>query len=143
MKTLEQTPDVVRYILAQNSAVAALVATRIRPNVAASGETFPYLIYNATSSLPYQTKDGTTDLKRVLVTVEIYTKGSGSVSGYDKLQELAAKVRQALDGQAGTIDGHDIQKIEYETSRNYYQEAGRIDGIYLMEQDFLIHAKTN
>ena len=45
-------------ILSQDSDVAALAGTRIYPNVAKQGSTFPFIVYQTTNVTPNDTKDG-------------------------------------------------------------------------------------
>jgi len=139
MKSLEQTPNIIYKILKNNSNVYSLVNNRIYPIVAdqAASAQQSYIVYRRTGSNLTRSKDGNSGLANLMVEIEIYT------NSYDSLIELATKVRQALDGQAGELYGHSIQVIAYESTRDNYQDAAALDGIFMLQQDYLIIANTN
>ncbi len=139
MKSLEQTPNVVYKILRDTSSVFDIVDERIYPIVAAQSASAqePYIVYRRTGSNLTRSKDGNSGLGNMMVEVEIYA------NTYDVLTDLATKVRQTLDGQAGTLYGHSIQVIAYESTRDNYQDAAALDGIFMLQQDYLIIANTN
>lgn len=137
MKSMEETPNVVRYLLLQSANVTALVGQRVSANKADQAATFPFIIYRRTNADFANSKDGNSGLARVIVEVEVYA------SNYDTLVATAAAARRAIDNQKGTIDGHDIKLIQYEATRDQYQDAAEYDGIHMLQQDYLIYANTN
>lgn len=139
MKSLEQTPNVVYKILLNNTAVFNIVGDKIFPIVASqnTNASDPYIIYRGTGSNLARSKDGNSGLANMMVEVEIYA------NNYNTLTDLATKVRQALDGVAGDQYGHSIQVIAYEATRDNYQDAAALDGVFMLQQDYLIIANTN
>lgn len=139
MKSLEQTPEVVYKILRDASSVYAIVGEKIFPIVASQNTSAQesYIVYRRTGSNLTRSKDGNSGLANMMVEVEIYA------NTYDILIDLSTKVRQALDGQAGSLYGHSIQVIAYESTRDNYQDAAALDGIFMLQQDYLIIANTN
>lgn len=134
MKSLERLPSVVKYLLSQASAVTSIVSDKIRPIKSAQGDTYPLIIYRITNSNLEDSKDGNSNLANVIVEVEMYA------TSYDQLITLSTATRKALDGQSGTIDGHDIKRLKYETARDNYQDAAALDGVYMLQHDYLIIA---
>lgn len=137
MRSMEETPNVVRYLLLQSTAVTSLVAQRISANKADQAATFPFIIYRRTNADFVNSKDGNSGLARLIVEVEIYT------NNYDSLLTLAAAARRAIDNNRGVIDNHDIKLIQYEATRDQYQDAAEYDGVHMLQQDYLIFANTN
>jgi len=137
MKAAELVQDCVRFLLAGSSGITAIVANRIRPQKADQKDPLPYIVYRKTNDNFEATKDGNTSLSRQIIEVEIYA------ASYNQLIGLATLCRQRLDGQGGAIDGHDIKEILYLTSRDDYQDAASLDGVYMIQQDYLIFANTN
>lgn len=137
MKSAELLPSVVRYLLNANASITAIVGEKIRIGKADQGDVAPYIIYRKTNGSFPKSKDGNSSLAMAMVEVEVYAET------YAQLATIATLVRQTLDGQAGTIDGHDIKLLTYETTRDTYQDAAALDGIHMLQQDYLIYANTN
>lgn len=129
MIEVEKSGYGIRNILVSNSTVNAIVNDQVRPHNAAPNDSTSYIVYSF-RDVPYKTKDGTNSLWRLLVTLELYTDTS------DGLDILAAATRHALDGQNGTFGSVEFVSCDYMGKRDYYREAGKLDGIYMMEQDY-------
>ena len=117
-------------ILSNNSDVAAIVSTRIYPNVAKQTSAFPFIVYQTTGVDPTDTKDGVSPLDTntfdVLCFSETYT---GAVS-------LAERVRNALDRNTGTHATIKIQGLSFISSNEHFDIKGEGEGIYVHDLSF-------
>ena len=117
-------------ILANDSDVAAIVSTRIYPNVAKQSTTFPFLVYQTTGIDPNDTKDGVSTVDgnsfEVLCFADTYTEAV----------DLAQKVRVALDRKSGTYNTIEVQSIQYEGSSEHFDVKGDNRGIYVQSLSF-------
>lgn len=137
MKSAELLPSVIEYLLSASTGITALVGDRIRISKADQGDVLPYIIYRKSNGSFPKSKDGNSSLAMAIIEVEVYAET------YSKLADIASKVRQVLDNQKGTIDGHEIKLLTYETTRDTYQDAAALDGVHMLQQDYLIYANTN
>ena len=119
-------------ILSNNTDVAALVDTRIYPNVAKIKTIFPFIIYDVTGDAPDDTKDGvsTLDVNSIMV--------SGYSKTYSEAADLALKIRTALDRNSGTFTGVEIQSIQYQGYNDLFDDDSGDEGIYRKALDFKI-----
>lgn len=82
--------------LSGNTGVAALVGTRIYPNVATEGSAFPLIVYAIVSAVPSHLLDGTDDgLDDVLVQFDCVAED------YDSAMALTRALRAAMLDVAG------------------------------------------
>ena len=96
----------VYSVLAADSAVAALVSTRIYPTIAPEGASLPFLAYRRVETEHVQTKSRTLDdLARARVEVRCVA------STYSGVRTLADKVRLAMHGYAGTVGSYTIRGV--------------------------------
>ena len=114
-------------MLKDDSAVAALVGTRIYPELAEEGAATPYVVYSVVSNTPSDTKEGTPIDEAQL---EIF-----SVSNtYAAANDLADKVRAALDRKSQTVIGTvTVQSIQY---TNEVVEVSEKRDLYISVQDY-------
>lgn len=95
-------------ILANASAVTAIVSTKIYPVQAPQGTVAPFLVYGVISSIPTNTKDRISEIDTMRVQVDCYQKT------YQDCETLASAVRLALDNATGTKNGVLIDGLAYE-----------------------------
>jgi hypothetical protein len=95
----------IRYILSQDSSVAALVFDRIFPNVVPQGEAMPALTFQQISFPRDMTADGPSGLANPRIQVNAHA------TTYSGAKTLAVAVREALNGYHGTVNGIVIQLI--------------------------------
>ncbi len=119
-------------ILANNAPVAALVGTRIFPNVTKVGTTFPFIIYDVESETPTDYKQGVSSLDTDIVTVSAYS------TTYTEASDLALKIRTALDRVSGTYGGVEVQSIKYDGYNDLFDDDSGNEGIYRKALDFNI-----
>ena len=117
-------------ILANDSDVAAIVATRIFPQKVEFTERMPAITYFVIDTTPNNTKNGvsTYDYVRCQIT--------GFGTSYSQAQDLAAKIRTALDYVSGTYAGVVVDKIFFESSDDLYDDNFGEKGIHYVAMDF-------
>jgi hypothetical protein len=54
------------------------------------------------------------------------------------VQSIATAVRNALDGQNGTIATYTVQAITFEDERDIFNDNSAVDGVYMLQQDYFI-----
>jgi len=114
-------------LLVNDSAVSALVGTRIYPELAEEGASAPYVVYSVVSNTPSDTKDGTPIDEAQL---EIFSVGST----YAAANDLADKVRAALDRKSQIVVGTvTVQSIQY---TNEVVEVSEKRDLYISVQDY-------
>ena len=116
-------------LLVNDSAVSAIVGTRIYPELAEEGASAPYVVYSVVSNTPSDTKDGTPIDEAQL---EIFSVGST----YAAANDLADKVRAALDRKSQIVVGTvTVQSIHY---TNEVVEVSEKRDLYISVQDYTV-----
>lgn len=114
-------------LLVNDSAVSAVVGTRIYPELAEEGASAPYVVYSVVSNTPSDTKDGTPIDEAQL---EIFSVGNT----YAAANDLADKVRAALDRKSQIVVGTvTVQSIHY---TNEVVEVSEKRDLYISVQDY-------
>jgi hypothetical protein len=114
-------------LLVNDSAVSAIVGTRIYPELAEEGASAPYIVYSVVSNTPSDTKDGTPIDEAQL---EIFSVSST----YAAANDLADKVRAALDRKSQIVVGTvTVQSIHY---TNEVVEVSEKRDLYISVQDY-------
>jgi archaellin len=120
-------------ILTTNAAVSALVSTRVYPNVNFNSKTqYPYIVFQNTDDDPHDTKSGVSSLNTASILVKCFSNNALAV------EELAEKVRIALDRKKGTYGTIVVQSIQYKSMMNSFefQEIDSNDGLFMTAQNF-------
>ena len=114
-------------LLVNDSAVSAIVGTRIYPELAEEGASAPYVVYSVVSNTPSDTKDGAPVDEAQL---EIFSIGNT----YAAANDLADKVRAALDRKSQIVVGTvTVQSIHY---TNEVVEVSEKRDLYISVQDY-------
>ena len=120
-------------ILSTDSDVAAIVSTRIFPNVARESTAFPFLIYTTNGVDPNDTKDGASTLDTNDVMISCYSET------YSQASDLAQKIRVAMDRiNEGTYGGEQIQSSQFQSYNDIFDDTSGDAGIYRKALDFEI-----
>jgi hypothetical protein len=121
-------------ILTNNSDVAALVGTRIYPNVAKQGSTFPFIVYQTTNVSPNDTKDGVSTVDENSFDVLCFA------DSYSAAVDLAQKARIALDRKTGTYptSGVQVQSIQFSSYDEDFEIEGDGMGLYVQTLSFVL-----
>ena len=114
-------------MLKDDSAVSALVGTRIYPELAEEGAATPYVVYSVVSNTPVDTKDSAPVDEAQL---EVFSVADT----YAEANDLADKVRAALSRQEKTVaDTVTVQSIKY---TNEVTEVSAERNMYISVQDY-------
>lgn len=117
-------------ILTNDSAVSAIVGTRVFPQKVEFDERMPAITYFVVGTTPNNTKNGVSTYD--YVTAQI----TGFGTNYAEAQDLADKIRTALDYVSGTYAGVVIDKIFFQTSQDLYDDGFGEKGIHYVAMDF-------
>jgi len=122
-------------ILTNATAVTDIVGSQIFPDMATQQAVYPFIVYEVSSTIPTDTKDGPSKLDEVSVNVMCYS------NSYAQAQELASKVRIALDRTRGTFAGVEIQSIQF---TNQFSTAMSFEKkVYVLEQNYDVREVRN
>ena len=117
-------------ILSNVVAISDLVGTRIFPQKIPYGQQMPSITYFVIDTTPNNTKNGasTYDYTRCQITAFGKT--------YSEAQDLATKIRAALDYKTGTDAGVVISKCFFEDANDVFDDSFGEDGIHYVAMDF-------
>lgn len=114
-------------MLKDDSAVSALVGTRIYPELAEEGAATPYVVYSVVSNTPVDTKDSAPVDEAQL---EVFSVADT----YAAANDLADKVRAALSRQEKVVyDTVTVQSIKY---TNEVTEVSAERNLFISVQDY-------
>lgn len=126
----------VYTILKANSAVAALVGTRVYALKAPQPATAPYITYQRISGERTRDTRGPTGRARARIQVDCYA------TGYAGANALANAVRKSLDGYRGTVASVRVWSIALESDLDFYED-GVDPPLYRVTMDFFVtHDET-
>lgn len=120
--------DAIYYLLTNDAAVAAIVGTRIYPDLATQGATYPFIVYGIEQTQPSDTKDGPSVLDVVTFSVMSFAKS------YVQARDMAKAVRAELDRYSGTAAMVDIQSIKFVNQMSNQMEVDK--HVFIIEQIF-------
>ncbi len=116
-------------MLKDDSAVAALVGTRIYPELAEEGAATPYVVYSVVSNTPVDTKDSAPVDEAQL---EVFSVADT----YAAANDLADKVRTALSRKSKTVyKTATVQSVKY---TNEVTEVSAERNMYISVQDYTV-----
>jgi len=116
-------------MLKDDSAVSALVGTRIYPELAEEGAATPYVVYSVVSNTPVDTKDSAPVDEAQL---EVFSVADT----YAAANDLADKVRAALSRKSKTVyKTATVQSVKY---TNEVTEVSAERNMYISVQDYTV-----
>jgi len=122
-----ETGKAIYKLLKDSSAVGAICADRIFPEMAQQDAVLPFIVYTVTDTTPAATKNATSKLDTARV--ELYCVSDD----YEVGMNLGIAVRGALDRQSGTLSGVEVQSIDFDTSDVQFDPDQRV---YVLEQTY-------
>jgi hypothetical protein len=126
---------IVYNILSNNSALTALVSSRINPIRIPQESAFPAIAYNLVSVIasPTNTSHSRTDFARVQV--------SSFGTTFADVMDTAAEVRAAFESvnYPDTFNGVYCQAIEFDGEVHLAEDEAGFAGVYHIAQDFIIN----
>ena len=94
-------------ILTNDSDVSAIIGTKVYPQIAAQGATFPFVVYVLQDNSPSDTKSGVSTLDEIRYDIV------AAAETYTELSSLTERIRLALDRYTGTVEGVVIDSIQF------------------------------
>ena len=105
---MRETRQAIHDLLAANTDVTDIVGTKIFSIFAPQGQVPPFIIFRIIGTDPTDTKDGASDLDTPFADILSYHDDA------DQAQDLATKVRIAIDRFSGVLNDVVIQSIRYD-----------------------------
>lgn len=99
----------------------------VHPEIAPESTEFPFVVYSIQNIVPSDVKQTTSKLDES--TLEVYVMSAN----YSECMTVAAECRSALDRNAGTFNGVEVQSISFDTAEigfNQEQECYFVEQIY-------------
>jgi len=122
-----ETGKAIYKLLKDSSAVGAICADCIYPELAQQDADAPFVVYTVVDTTPSDTKTSTSKIDTARV--ELYCVGDD----YETIMNLGIAVRGALDRQSGTISGVQVQSINFDASDIQFDSDQRV---YVLEQTY-------
>jgi len=122
-----ETGKAIYKLLKDSSAVGAICADRIYPELAQQDVDTPFIVYTVTDTTPSPTKNATSKLDTARV--ELFCISDD----YEQAMNLGIAVRTALDRVSGDVSGVQVQSIDFDTSDIQYDPDQRV---YVLEQTY-------
>lgn len=119
-------------ILTGDSAVIALVGSRVYPQIAAQGAAFPFVVYLVNDLTPSDTKSGVSTLDEVRYEVLAIAET------YAEAADLNEKIRTALDRYTGTVSGVVIDSIQFTELEVDFDDNSET---YIVNSEYVIRVK--
>jgi len=126
--------NAVYNILSNNSALTAVVGSRINPLRLPQGSAFPAITLHVISNVPHMSKSGPSKTDFARVQVDIYG------TTYQSVYQTAELVRTALQiATPGTFNAVTVQVIEYDGEIEMVEDQAGFAGVYHVSQDYIIN----
>lgn len=120
--------------------IAAMVGTRIRPQLNLTAETtsLPYIVYTVDSNAPTNMKgtaNGISKLDVIGVTISFFH------NNYESVVDGGTAVRRVLDYAVGTGDYDNIQHVSFQGEGYEFDEDYKPRGLYILNQSYQFRIK--
>jgi len=129
-----ETGKAIYKLLKDSADVGAIAGDKIYPEVALQTEDFPLVIYTIRDQSPSPHKDGTSNLDTAGVEIVSCSKN------YAQCMDLAIACRDAVDRVGGTVNGVQVQSIQFRTQGIEYDY---ISGAYMVTQNYDIRIQRD
>lgn len=123
--------SLVTFLLADGT-VSGLVAARMYPILLPQEPSYPAIVYSLASSTRLHALDGPPGRASHRVQIDCYAET------YKEAHQLAAAVRQRLDGYAGLMGSTEVGYVSLDNEQDLYDDDARVHRVL---QDFLISHK--
>lgn len=126
--------NAVYNILSNNSALTAVVSTRINPLRIPQESAFPAISYQMISVIPHPSKSGAS--KSDFARIQINSFGTT----YQSAVQVADLVRTAMQVTLpATFNAVLVQSCEYDSEVHMTEDNADFAGVYHIAQDFIIN----
>ena len=120
---------IIYSLLSTNTGVTNLVGNKIYPIEAPQTIAFPYIVFQAISNMPTNTKSGVSSMDKTRIQVTIVAKKQSEIDS------IGAAVRSALDFIKTPAP---IQIITYEGEVDMFSYPSGQDGVFEKAQDYFL-----
>ena len=126
--------NAVYNILSNNSALTAVVSTRINPLRISQGSSFPAISYQLVSVVPNPSKSGPSESD--FARIQINSFGLT----YQSAVQVADLVRAAMEKTLpATFNSVFVQAIEYDGEAHLSEDNADFAGVFHIAQDYIIN----
>ena len=126
--------NAIYNILSNNSALTAVVSTRINPLRIPQGSSFPAISYQLISVIPNPSKSGAS--KSDFARVQINSFGTT----YQSAVQVADLVRLAMEKTLpATFNSVVVQSCEFDSEVHMTDDNADYEGVYHIAQDYIIN----
>lgn len=129
-----ETGKAIYKLLKDSAAVGAIAGDKVYPEVALQTDDFPLVIYTIRDQSPSPHKDGTSNLDTAGVEIVSCSKN------YSQAMDLAIACRDAVDRVGGTVNGVEVQSIQFRTQGVEYDYVSEA---YMVTQNFDIRIQRD
>lgn len=121
----------IYHLLANDGSVSGIVSDRIYQMRTLQGSSFPAIMIQKISDVPFSNKDGN-EFFRARIQVSSYAENQASAN------ELARYCMDAIDRQSGTINTIDVAQIDIINEVETMENFADFEGIFRVIQDYSI-----
>lgn len=125
---------VIFQILSNDTDVTDIVGSgndcRVTPLAQYESYQTPFITYREVSTVPNATKSGVSTCDETLIQLDIVADTQAQA------QDLADKVRTALDYAIGTYSGISLNQAMFSQQRTVFNEFAKNDGVAIIEHDY-------
>lgn len=125
--------DAIYTILSGNATLTAQVSTRIYPADAPQTTANPCVIYEISGQEPEYSKEGAATVIYTNLEVDVFA------DSYRQSRSIADLIKSALDQYSGTVNGHNIDLVQWEGTTDSGVDADRRE--YRASMGFRIREK--
>lgn len=134
--------NVIYSILRGYTPLTDYTGDRIFPLRIDHGTTFPAISYHLVSTTPSNTKDMISTLDFARVQVSVFAQDGGGVSGFERANEIADKVRDAIEasgaGLPSEIATYKVNQLWYDGQVQLSDDEAGFAGVVQVAVDFIV-----
>lgn len=136
---MKSPETVLRAALVSNTAVVAMVGTRIYPLLAPKTAALPFVTWRRAGITREHTLAGPMGMPNVSVEMQSFA------ATYEDVREVADRVRQCLDGYGGTVNNTVVKNVSLENEADDFVQlaGGDLPPVYQVTQTFNVLWQEN
>lgn len=114
---------IIYDILSNDSDVTNKVGSRIYPDRASQGASYPYIVYSDVANPATNVKEGKAPVDQPTFQVSVFAKNKNEAA------DTSEKVRSALERTSGDYQGYTVADIAYDDYQSLYDEDQNVHHI--------------
>jgi hypothetical protein len=132
--SLKSPEAVARSALVADTAVAALLGSRVFPVLAPASAAQPFATYRRSGVLRQQTLSGPMGMPTVNMALDLYAET------YEAVRDLADKCRKVLDGYGATLNNVEVKHVSLQNEADGFVQlaGGELPPVYSVSQTYAI-----